>query len=166
MRNIQTPTTQPLTKYDVRAAWRGFQVHDRPGISDAWLVAALATRAISILVTLTAPTAGDVERLVLLLTVRMNLPRAILYFVVITLIFYAFTFIKIIHVVLRRPETAETCDATPPSGSQSWHRFSPADLLRYLGESRRVAEVAAGITTRPTAAPRPSGFSSIFIAMP
>lgn len=63
-------------------------------ISGSWLVAIVATQAVSVLGSLLAPTleSGSSRELALLFTLSMYLAGAMLYLMVITLIFYRFTF--------------------------------------------------------------------------
>ena len=65
------------------------------GINGAWLIAAVATQAVSVLGTLAAPTFGAMHEIVLFVALAMYLLGAMLYLAIITLIFYRFTFIKV-----------------------------------------------------------------------
>jgi tellurite resistance protein TehA-like permease len=65
------------------------------GINGAWLIAAVATQAVSVLGTLAAPTFGAGHEVVRFVALAMYLLGAMLYLAIITLIFYRFTFIKV-----------------------------------------------------------------------
>ena len=66
------------------------------GINGAWLIAIVATQAVSILGTLLAPGMdADRRALVLFFTLAMYLLGAMLYLTIITLIFYRFTFLAL-----------------------------------------------------------------------
>ena len=66
------------------------------GINGAWLIAIVATQAVSILGTLLAPGMDtDHRELVLFFTLTMYLLGAMLYLTIITLIFYRFTFLEL-----------------------------------------------------------------------
>lgn len=66
------------------------------GINGAWLIAIVATQAVSILGTLLAPDMdADRRALVLFFTLAMYLLGAMLYLTIITLIFYRFTFLAL-----------------------------------------------------------------------
>lgn len=64
------------------------------GINGAWLIAAVATQAVSILGTLLVPVIGSGREIVLFITVCMYFLGCMLYLNIITLIFYRFTFLK------------------------------------------------------------------------
>jgi len=60
------------------------------GINGAWLIAVVATQAISILGTLVAPTFGEQPEKTLFFTLSMYLLGCMLYILIISLIFYRF----------------------------------------------------------------------------
>ena len=64
------------------------------GINGAWLIAIVATQAVSVLGTLLAPELGEHRELALFFTLCMYLLGAMLYLTIITLIFYRFTFLE------------------------------------------------------------------------
>jgi tellurite resistance protein TehA-like permease len=65
------------------------------GINGAWLIASVATQAVSVLGTLAAPTFGASHEIVRFVALCMYLLGAMLYLAIITLIFYRFTFVKV-----------------------------------------------------------------------
>jgi len=65
------------------------------GISGAWLIAAVATQAISLLATLVAPGFADGRNAVLFVALAAYLLGAMLYLAIITLILYRLTFVKV-----------------------------------------------------------------------
>ncbi|HVO17277.1 MAG TPA: tellurite resistance/C4-dicarboxylate transporter family protein [Alphaproteobacteria bacterium] len=65
------------------------------GINGAWLIAAVATQAVSVLGTLAAPTFGASHEIARFVALAMYLLGAMLYLAIITLIFYRFTFVKV-----------------------------------------------------------------------
>jgi len=65
------------------------------GINGAWLIAAVATQAVSVLGSLLAPTFGAGRHLVLFVTLCMFFVGCMLYLAIITLIFYRLTFIRL-----------------------------------------------------------------------
>ncbi|MEW5983155.1 MAG: tellurite resistance/C4-dicarboxylate transporter family protein [Acidobacteriota bacterium] len=65
------------------------------GINGAWLIAAVATQAVSVLGSLLAPTFGNSRHLVLFVTLCMFLIGCMLYLAIITLIFYRLTFVRL-----------------------------------------------------------------------
>lgn len=65
------------------------------GINGAWLIAAVATQAVSVLGSLLAPTFGTARHLVLFVTLCMFFVGCMLYLAIITLIFYRLTFIRL-----------------------------------------------------------------------
>ena len=64
------------------------------GINGAWLIAAVATQAVSILGTLLVPAVGSGHEIILFTTVCFYFLGCMLYLNIITLIFYRFTFLK------------------------------------------------------------------------
>ena len=106
------------------------------GINGAWLIAIVATQAVSILGTLLAPGMdADRRALVLFFTLSMYLLGAMLYLTIITLIFYRFTFLAL-----------STEQLTPPywinMGAVAISTLAGAILIlasgswRFLGELR------------------------------
>lgn len=73
------------------------------GISGTWLLAAVATQSISVLGTLLADHFGSYRELLLFLTLCMFLLGCMLYLILITLIFYRFTFVNLTAVTLTPP---------------------------------------------------------------
>ncbi|WP_233208548.1 tellurite resistance/C4-dicarboxylate transporter family protein [Planomicrobium sp. MB-3u-38] len=65
------------------------------GINGAWLIAAVATQAVSILGTLLVPAVGSGHEIILFTTVCFYFLGCMLYLNIITLIFYRFTFLKL-----------------------------------------------------------------------
>ncbi|WP_238626071.1 tellurite resistance/C4-dicarboxylate transporter family protein [Aggregatilinea lenta] len=65
------------------------------GINGAWLIAVVATQAVSILGTLVAPEFGADAEQVLFFTLSMYLLGCMLYIMIISLIFYRFLFFKL-----------------------------------------------------------------------
>ncbi|MDR8390748.1 tellurite resistance/C4-dicarboxylate transporter family protein [Aliifodinibius sp. S!AR15-10] len=65
------------------------------GISGAWLIAIVATQSVAILGTYLASTTGPLEELLLFLMTCIFLAGCMLYILVITLIFYRFSFFKL-----------------------------------------------------------------------
>src|SRR5690606_5653299 len=64
------------------------------GINGAWLIAIVATQAVSVLGSLLAPGMGAAQPAVFFFTLCMYLLGAMLYLTIITLIFYRFTFLE------------------------------------------------------------------------
>ncbi len=64
------------------------------GINGAWLIAIVATQSVSVLGTLVAPRFTTGQEAVLFFTLAMYLLGGMLYIVIISLIFYRFTFFK------------------------------------------------------------------------
>jgi tellurite resistance protein TehA-like permease len=73
------------------------------GINGAWLIAIVATQSVSVLGTLLASTMGPHRDLVLFFTLGLYLLGAMLYFTIITLIFYRFTFLSLTSEQLTPP---------------------------------------------------------------
>ncbi len=65
------------------------------GLSGTWLIAAVATQSISVLGTLLADHFGEYRSVVLFFTLCMFLAGCMLYLMLITLIFYRFTFLDL-----------------------------------------------------------------------
>lgn len=65
------------------------------GINGAWLIAAVATQAVSILGTLLVPIVESGSEIILFTTVCMYFLGCMLYLNIITLIFYRFTFLRL-----------------------------------------------------------------------
>src|SRR6266540_6331169 len=82
-------------------------VRDKPeletGISGTWLLTTVATQSISVLGTLLADYVGAYRQPLLFFTLCMFLLGCMLYLVLITLIFYRFTFVKLTTVTLTPP---------------------------------------------------------------
>jgi tellurite resistance protein TehA-like permease len=73
------------------------------GISGTWLLAAVATQSISVLGTLLADYFSAYHESLLFFTLCMFLLGCMLYLILITLIFYRFTFVKLTTVTLTPP---------------------------------------------------------------
>jgi tellurite resistance protein TehA-like permease len=73
------------------------------GISGTWLLAAVATQSISVLGTLLADQFGSYREPLLFFTLCMFLLGCMLYLILITLIFYRFTFVNLTTVTLTPP---------------------------------------------------------------
>lgn len=73
------------------------------GINGAWLVAAVATQSISVLGTLLASYFSNYTEQILFFTLCMFLVGCMLYLILITLIFYRFTFLDITRETLTPP---------------------------------------------------------------
>jgi tellurite resistance protein TehA-like permease len=73
------------------------------GISGTWLLATVATQAIAVLGTLLADYLRDYRETLLFFTLSMFLLGCMLYLLLITLIFYRFTFVKLTTVTLTPP---------------------------------------------------------------
>jgi len=73
------------------------------GLNGGWLLAVVATQAISVLGTLLSSRYGDDGKSILFFTLCMYLTGAMLYIILITLIFYRFTFLDITREVLTPP---------------------------------------------------------------
>jgi tellurite resistance protein TehA-like permease len=73
------------------------------GLSGTWLLATVATQSISVLGTLLAVDFGSYREPVLFFTLCMYLLGCMLYLILITLIFYRFTFVNLTTVTLTPP---------------------------------------------------------------
>ncbi len=73
------------------------------GINGAWLIAVVATQSVSILGTLIAPRFGGAETPILFFTLSMYLVGCLLYLLIISLIFYRFTFFALVSEQLTPP---------------------------------------------------------------
>lgn len=73
------------------------------GISGTWLLAAVATQSVSVLGTLLADYFTVYREILLFFTLNMFLLGCMLYLLLITLIFYRFTFVKLTSVTLTPP---------------------------------------------------------------
>ena len=73
------------------------------GINGAWLIAAVATQSISVLGTLLSPYLGEYRDTLLFFTLCMFLVGCMLYLLLITLIFYRFTFFDLSTAALTPP---------------------------------------------------------------
>jgi len=73
------------------------------GISGTWLLAVVATQSISVLETLLADQFGSYREPLLFFTLSMFLLGCMLYLILITLIFYRFTFVNLTTVTLTPP---------------------------------------------------------------
>lgn len=73
------------------------------GINGAWLIAAVATQSVSVLGTLLAAHFSAYRELVLFFTLCMFLIGCMLYLLLITLIFYRFTFLDLTSAMLTPP---------------------------------------------------------------
>jgi tellurite resistance protein TehA-like permease len=73
------------------------------GISGSWLIAVVATQSISVLGTLLAGYFKAYDEILLFFTLSMYLIGCMLYIILITLIFYRFTFLDITREVLTPP---------------------------------------------------------------
>jgi tellurite resistance protein TehA-like permease len=73
------------------------------GINGAWLIAAVATQSVSVLGTLLANNFGAYREPLLFFTLCMFLSGCMLYLLLITLIFYRFTFINLTTATLTPP---------------------------------------------------------------
>lgn len=73
------------------------------GISGTWLIAAVATQSISVLGTLLADNVGSYREPLLFFTLCMFLLGCMLYLILITLIFYRFTFVSLTTATLTPP---------------------------------------------------------------
>lgn len=104
------------------------------GINGAWLISAVATQSISVLGTLLANYFGPYREIVLFFTLCMFLIGCMLYLILITLIFYRFTFLDL---------TIETL--TPPywinMGAVAITTLAGARLILAANEWRLLAEI-------------------------
>jgi tellurite resistance protein TehA-like permease len=73
------------------------------GLSGVWLIAVVATQSISVLGTLLAPNSGSLRQLLLFFTLCMFLLGCMHYLLLITLIFYRFTFVSLTSAALTPP---------------------------------------------------------------
>ena len=73
------------------------------GLNGAWLIAAVATQSISVLGTLLASHFGQYRELLLFFTLCMFLLGCMLYLLLITLIFYRFTFFNLTSATMTPP---------------------------------------------------------------
>lgn len=73
------------------------------GINGAWLIAIVATQSVSILGTLVAPQFDEARELVLFTSVGFFLWGCVLYLLIITLIFYRFSFFRLTMEALTPP---------------------------------------------------------------
>lgn len=112
------------------------------GINGAWLIAAVATQAISVLGTFVS---GDLEpwrEMVLFFSLTMFLIGAMLYLSIITLIFYRFTFVHLTTEELGPPYWVTM-------GAVAISTLAGSVLLLRAGDSRLVARLehfVAGMT--------------------
>ncbi len=88
-----------LTAVTVREDKPQFEI----GISGTWLLAAVATQSISVLGTMLADHFGSYREPLLFFTLCMFLLGCMLYLILITLIFYRFTFVNLTTVTLTPP---------------------------------------------------------------
>jgi len=88
-----------FTAVTVRADKPGFET----GISGTWLLATVATQSVSVLGTLLADYFISYRDSLLFFTLSMFLLGCMLYLILITLIFYRFTFVKLTTVTLTPP---------------------------------------------------------------
>jgi tellurite resistance protein TehA-like permease len=65
------------------------------GINGAWLIAIVSTQSVSVLGTLISPLAGSLQEILLFSTLILYLTGCMLYLIIITLIFYRFTFFEV-----------------------------------------------------------------------
>ncbi len=73
------------------------------GLNGAWLIAAVATQSISVLGTLLVDQSGEYREALLFFTLCMFLLGCMLYLLLITLIFYRFTFFNLMPATLTPP---------------------------------------------------------------
>ena len=73
------------------------------GLNGGWLIVVVSTQSISVLGTLLASQAVDYHQLILFITLCMFLLGCMLYLLLITLIFYRFTFVNITTTALTPP---------------------------------------------------------------
>lgn len=104
------------------------------GINGAWLIAAVATQAVSILGTLLVPAAGSGQEIILFVSVCMFFLGCMLYLNIITLIFYRFTFLKM-----------ESSAFTPPywinMGAVAITSLAGATLILHAGHWAFLTEI-------------------------
>ena len=105
------------------------------GINGAWLIAVVATQAVSILGTLVAPRFGDQPEKTLFFTLSMYLLGCMLYILIISLIFYRFMFFKL-----------DPQDLTPPywinMGAVAITTLAGATLMLNAERSVLLPEIA------------------------
>jgi len=105
------------------------------GINGAWLIAAVATQAISVLGTLIAPHLPEYEAVVLFVSLVFYLLGCMLYLNIMTLIFYRFTFF------VMKPESL-----TPPywinMGAVAIATLAGSTLLLSGGQSPLIVELS------------------------
>ena len=104
------------------------------GLNGAWLIAAVATQSVSVLGTLLANHFGPYREPLLFFTLCMFLTGCMLYLLLITLIFYRFTFLSFTSAAL-----------TPPywinMGAVAITTLAGARLILAAPESRLLAEI-------------------------
>jgi tellurite resistance protein TehA-like permease len=104
------------------------------GINGAWLIAAVATQSVSVLGTLLAGHFGAYSELLLFLSLCMFLIGCMLYLLLITLIYYRFTFLDLTSATL-----------TPPywinMGAVAITTLAGARLILAAGEWSLLAEI-------------------------
>jgi tellurite resistance protein TehA-like permease len=105
------------------------------GINGAWLIAVVATQAVSILGTLVSPKFGGNSELILFFTLSMYLLGCMFYILIISLIFYRFLFFELL------PE-----DLTPPywinMGAVAITTLAGATLMLNAQRSVFLPEIA------------------------
>ena len=104
------------------------------GFSGSWLIAAVATQSVSVLGTLLASRFGEHREVLLFFTLCMFFVGCMLYLLLITLIFYRFTFVDL---------TSERL--TPPywinMGAVAITTLAGARLMLAAGETRILADI-------------------------
>ena len=104
------------------------------GLSGSWLIAAVATQSVSVLGTLLASHFGEHREVLLFFTLCMFFVGCMLYLLLITLIFYRFTFVDL---------TSERL--TPPywinMGAVAITTLAGARLMLAAGETRILADI-------------------------
>ncbi len=104
------------------------------GINGSWLIAVVATQAVSVLGTLVSPEFGKYSEQVLFFTLSMYLLGSMFYILIISLIFYRFMFFELI------PE-----DLTPPywinMGAVAITTLAGATLMLNAGHSAFLPEI-------------------------
>ena len=104
------------------------------GLSGSWLIAAVATQSVSVLGTLLAGNFGEYRDVLLFFTLCMFFVGCMLYLLLITLIFYRFTFVDL---------TSERL--TPPywinMGAVAITTLAGARLMLAAGETRILADI-------------------------
>lgn len=106
----------------------------KAGISGVWLLAAVATQSVSVLGTLLAAFYGHYQTSILFFTLCMFLIGSMLYLILITLIFYRFTFYNLTIETLTPPYWINTgaVAITTLAGSRLIIAAGESDLLREL----------------------------------